>query len=222
MTLDKRLAACACLVPKGACVCDVGTDHGYLPVWLVKEGIAVKACACDIGEGPLSSAVSTINKCGLSHKISTSLSDGLKNVAPDGITHIVIAGMGGETILNIIESSDWPKGCTLILQPMTKLEFMREGLCKTGWEEKITKADIDGKYSYIVSLWKFENNRNIPDKTELVTGGLDLNDSDASEYLRRRISVLQKSAQGKLNSRDKRQEGEKELALAKSLERLLK
>ena len=79
----------------GDFVCDVGTDHGYLPCFMIKENMCKKALACDVAPMPLKSAEEHINREGLSDRIGTVLSDGLDNVHPEGITDVVMAGMGG-------------------------------------------------------------------------------------------------------------------------------
>lgn len=97
--LDKRLKLCADMVSGEGIVCDVGTDHAYLPVELILSGKCEKVIASDINEHPLDAAARTIKKYGVSDKISLVLSDGLENVPLDGVSDIIIAGMGGETII---------------------------------------------------------------------------------------------------------------------------
>ena len=98
MALNARLRAVADFVCGGALVVDVGCDHAILPIELVKENRVKKVIACDIGEGPISSAKKNIEKAELSSVIETRLSDGLKEISPDEVDHIVIAGMGGDLI----------------------------------------------------------------------------------------------------------------------------
>ncbi|MBR6696632.1 MAG: SAM-dependent methyltransferase, partial [Oscillospiraceae bacterium] len=93
--LDERLSLCAKFVTEGGIVCDVGTDHAYLVAHLLMSGKSVSAIACDIADGPLLSARTTIEKNNLSDKAEVIKSDGLDNISPDGITDVVIAGMGG-------------------------------------------------------------------------------------------------------------------------------
>ena len=102
--LDNRLTACAELVGGEGIVCDVGTDHAYLAAELINSGKCSKVIASDINEGPLDSARKTVEKYGITDKVELVLSDGLKNVSLDGVSDIVIAGMGGETIAAIIGS----------------------------------------------------------------------------------------------------------------------
>ena len=220
-SLDKRLAACAELVLPGDVVCDVGTDHGLLPVWLVLHNVANYAVACDINPLPLKSAEENIKKYGLSHKISTVLSDGLKDVPSQDITCVVCAGMGGETISGIVTGCDWVKNCTLILQPMTRIESMRQSLAAEGWREVKTLAVIDGRYAYAVTKWVFDGSPLALSPSELVCGKLDFRHSAGKAYLERQIERLKKSAEGKISSKDKATEGREEMALVTKLEKLL-
>ena len=99
--MDSRLLTCAGLCT-GDVLCDVGTDHGYLPCYMIENGLCSKAYACDIAQGPLDSAIAHINERCLSDRITTVLSDGLDSVEKGDITDVVIAGMGGELIADII------------------------------------------------------------------------------------------------------------------------
>lgn len=134
--MDKRLVTCAKLCT-GDFVCDVGTDHGYLPCFMIKENMCKKALACDVAPMPLRSAEEHINREGLSDRIGTVLSDGLDNVPPEGITDVVMAGMGGELIARLLEKCPWVKnGVNLVLQPMTKWDVLRKWLYDNGFEVK--------------------------------------------------------------------------------------
>lgn len=144
--LDNRLKTCADFVRKGTRVADIGTDHAYLPVWLCKNGITSTAIACDINPLPLESGIKTIEKYGVKNQVTAFLSNGLENVNPDSVDDIVIAGMGGELIRDIINNAKWLKDerYHLILQPMTKAEILREYLYNNGFEistETVTVAD---------------------------------------------------------------------------------
>ena len=103
MELSKRLTAVASLVTEGASVADIGTDHGYIPIYLVKQQIAEKAIALDINRGPLERARLHITGHGLKDRIETRLSDGLANVVPGEVDTMVAAGMGGALIIKILK-----------------------------------------------------------------------------------------------------------------------
>ena len=135
ITLPKRLSAISQLVEKGTLVADIGTDHALLPISLVESGTCECIIASDIAIGPLQSASKNISAHALSDKIKTVLSDGLENVTEFEPKNIIIAGMGGETIRDILAASAYPKASNalLILQPMTHSELLRRYLIENGY-----------------------------------------------------------------------------------------
>lgn len=151
ITLDNRLKACAEFVTGKGTVCDVGTDHAYLPAYLVASGKCSAAVAGDINSGPLEFAEQTLIKYSLTDKIRLVQSDGLENIAPDGISDVVIAGMGGETICDIISRAQWlKKRINLVLQPMTRASHLRRWLYRNGFEIKHEKAIKHERFIYTV------------------------------------------------------------------------
>lgn len=132
--LSNRLAAAADLVPPGAAVIDVGTDHAMLPVWLAQTGRAVRVLAADIRPGPLRSAAALVEKTGTGDRVRLLLTDGLEGLGPaDGDT-VVIAGMGGETMIHILSRAPWTReGVLLILEPQSKKADLRLWLIKNGY-----------------------------------------------------------------------------------------
>ena len=101
--MTPRLMSAAGFVSCGATVVDVGTDHAYIPIWLVKNGVCPGAVAMDINQGPILRAEENIRKFGLETKIRTKLSDGLAALEPNEADTVVIAGMGGILINQILE-----------------------------------------------------------------------------------------------------------------------
>ena len=148
---DRRLLTCAELCAGGRAV-DVGTDHAYLPVYLVEQGICESCIACDINGKPLASARENISRAGLSDRIETLLSDGLDNVPAEGVTDVIIAGMGGELIADIISRAPWLKErkVNLVLQPMTKWDHLRKYLWENGFEVTAELPCREGKFTYSV------------------------------------------------------------------------
>lgn len=136
--LNMRLKTALPFVRDGGCFADIGTDHAYLPIFLVKEGRAERAVASDINEGPLIRARENIKKYGLPDRIKTSLCDGLLGIEDHAPDDIAIFGMGGELIVKIIDDAPWVKNgnIRLILQPMTHPEKLREYLFDEGFEIK--------------------------------------------------------------------------------------
>jgi len=135
MTLSPRLAAIARLIPPGSRVCDVGTDHGRLPVWLAERQICPFIIATDLNPGPLESAKQTALQAGLHRGIAFRLANGLGAVAPQEVDTVVIAGMGGETILGILADAPWLRapGYRLILQPQSKVPELIDALARRGY-----------------------------------------------------------------------------------------
>ena len=121
LELTPRLRRLADWVPPGARLADIGTDHGYLPVWLRLHGRVASAIACDLREGPLARARETGRTWGVDG-VDYRLGNGLAVVSPDEADAVVIAGMGGENIAAILARAPWTAGGkhTLLLQPQTR------------------------------------------------------------------------------------------------------
>ena len=134
---DGRLGRAADFVREGAVVADIGTDHAYLPIYLLLSGKIKFAIASDINRGPLDSAKRNAAKYGLTSKMRFTLANGLDGLPleEDGVSDIVICGMGGELIADIISASEYTKkeSVHLILQPMSYPERLREYLAKSGY-----------------------------------------------------------------------------------------
>lgn len=132
--IDKRMECIANCVRNEAILADIGTDHGKLPIYLVQTGKIKKAIAADINEMPLQKAKDNIRKYGLDSFIDTYLTDGLCGIEKFSPTDVVIAGMGGELIMQILSMQTIEKnGVKYILQPMTKEDSLREYLCENGY-----------------------------------------------------------------------------------------
>lgn len=125
--MSKRIEKIASYVKNGIGVADVGTDHAYLPILLAQRGYIGNIFATDINSGPLKKAENDILRAGLEEKITLLLCDGLDACMPELIDTIVIAGMGGDTIVAILDKAEWcsREDITLILQPVTKPEILR-------------------------------------------------------------------------------------------------
>lgn len=145
--LSKRLETVASFVPTGAVVADIGSDHAYLPCYLVHKGIAARAVAGEVVQGPYDSAVRQVRTEGLTEKITVRLADGLAAVEEtDHVTAITIAGMGGPLIVSILEKHPQAlKNVTrLILQPNIHAKAIREWALAHGWalqDEVILEED---------------------------------------------------------------------------------
>ena len=147
--LSKRMEALACMVSQGNILCDVGCDHGYLPIYLVQKKVVPRAFAMDVAEGPLLAAKTHISQHGLDGLIETRQSDGLEKLVPGEADTILIAGMGGGLVMHILSAN--PKVANavkeLILQPQSELYEVRTFLWENGYQllqEDMVKED--GKY----------------------------------------------------------------------------
>lgn len=157
LALDNRLALCAEFVRDGARVADIGTDHAYLPVWLCRIGKCPCAIASDINPEPLRRGIETIELFNMGDKITTRLCCGLEGIDRSEADDIVIAGMGGELIADILKNCSFAKDSSkhFILQPMTRSEILIKWLCENGYE--ILKRDccVAAKKCYTVLLVKY-------------------------------------------------------------------
>ena len=150
ITLSPRLDAIAALVPNGARIADVGTDHALLPVKLLLSGRCSSAVATELRPGPLSRAKSNAEKYGV-EKIRFILCDGLEEIRPGEVDTVIIAGMGGENIAGILERAPWTNdGVTLLLQPMSRPEELRRFLCSAGFEITSERLVMDSGRIYSV------------------------------------------------------------------------
>lgn len=147
--LTPRLQCVADMTPKTVCVADIGTDHAYLPIYLVLNKKAEKAVACDIRKGPLESATANIKNYGLCDKIRTVLCDGLAGLDDGEVQAAVIAGMGGELVASIINARP-DAADEYILQPMSKISALREILQQNRFKIEEESLALEGEKLYTV------------------------------------------------------------------------
>ena len=150
--LSNRLAAVAEKVPQGATVADIGTDHGYLAVYLVVEGISPSIVATDRAKGPLASAKQLVELLSLSHKIDMRLGDGLAVLKPGEVNTVCIAGMGGMAIIDILKEQPEVVNQTqrFIFQPMRGASNLRKYLVENGFQIIDEDLAIDDGFYYEV------------------------------------------------------------------------
>ena len=149
--LSGRLMACCNFIAPGDRVADIGCDHGYLGIYLLKNGIASAVIASDINECPLQSAVRNSEKFGVRDKMTFCLSDGVRNI-PRDFDALVCAGMGADTMLSILSAAPWlkDKQYRLILQCQSKTPVLRRYLSENGWYIRQEQVLRDGKFLYTV------------------------------------------------------------------------
>ena len=151
--LSDRLSAVAGFVEPGASVVDVGTDHGFLPVYLAQSGLASKIIASDIGIGPLGSARRSAKRYDVMDKITFVASSGLAGIVETDVDTVVIAGLGGETIAGILSDAPWTRfGVRLILQPQSKIGELCGFLRENGYVLRDAKLVRDSGKLYVVLL----------------------------------------------------------------------
>lgn len=202
LILTNRLRTAAELVRCNRKTVDVGTDHGYLPAFLVMNGKTDCAIAADIGVGPLENAKKAINKYGLCDKITTILSNGLEKI-PQDTEEIVIAGMGGTLIAEILGNAEWIKheNIHLVLQPMTHSYDVRKFLCENGFYIDAEKFCTDDGRDYVVISAYYNGECSVKDDFYCYFGNV-VSDSTETErayikrqyfYIRSRFEGLKKS-----------------------------
>lgn len=153
--LSLRLQALYDLVPAGKKFCDVGTDHGWLPMNLVLDKKVPSAIAMDLREGPLNRAKEHIMEAGLEDLIETRLSDGLEQLHPGEAEVALISGMGGSVTLHILQSRREMVDSLeeIILQPQSEIDQVREYLHQEGFlfvDE--TMVEEDHKFYFLMKL----------------------------------------------------------------------
>lgn len=201
--LSQRLHSAAELVRQGAVFADIGTDHAYLPIFLLKEGRISSAYAADINEGPLATAVRNAEESGVAERMKFILTDGIAALSGNGITDYAVCGMGGELIADIIDRA--PHLCDtdlrLILQPMSRQATLRRYLYKNGFsvEREIYSHDA-GKY-YVTLAVKYTGEKRDISLSEAELG-LETPDfaniSCQIDYFKVKIKSLKKKINGKI------------------------
>ncbi|MBE7025912.1 MAG: SAM-dependent methyltransferase [Ruminococcaceae bacterium] len=148
--MTPRLVGIAACVSPGATVIDVGSDHGYVPIYLLKEKIATSALATDVHDGPLDRSRENIDRFGLSASIQTQKADGLVGVDVTDYDTVIIAGMGGMLIAEILQKAPDLAGKKLILQPMTAVVELRKFLLSSGFVITREKIVQEGEKLYAI------------------------------------------------------------------------
>ena len=202
LALQPRLHLLARLVPEGCRLTDVGTDHGYLPVALLQQGRIAAAIASDIGAEPLEHARRTAMQYGVDG-MDFRLCAGLSGVAPEETDVIVIAGMGGETIISILQDAPWTADGRhrLLLQPMTKAAALRRWLADNGYTFTDEHLVEDKGRIYPILCVKGGVFRPLTE-AEALCGVLLADDPLYAAYLTEHITKLRRSAEGLRRSSD--------------------
>lgn len=154
MIIRKRLMAIAELVPPCAKLADIGTDHAYLPAYLIQSGKVLTAIAGEVNEGPYRSACAMIERLGLTKQVTVRFGDGLAVLSPGEADTVIIAGMGGATMVGILSARPEVVACLtqIILQPMAASSAVRRWLTTHMWyiDDEVL-VDDEGKLYEVIS-----------------------------------------------------------------------
>lgn len=205
MNLSPRLLKVADLVRNGVKIVDVGTDHAYLPAYLVMSGRVVSAIACDVADGPLANARDTVNKYRLQDRIELRLSDGLEEISPSEADDICICGMGGELIADIIDGAEWLKSSDkrLILQPMSAVDDLRIYLAQNGFELENEILVNDSGRIYCVMLAAYSGKSITYSPEYPYIGNINCDTQIEIEYVSKQLKRISKHIEMLKNASDK-------------------
>ena len=209
LPISKRLLCCASMVQPGSRVADIGTDHGYLGIYLLQTGAARHVIACDLRKDPLENARRNAKLFGVDGEMELRLSDGLEKILPDEVDTVVMAGMGGDLIQKILSQCPWRKreGLQFILQPQSAGNVLRRWLCEDGFEIQREEPVQDGHFLYTVMDIRQGEPAPLTPGTEyaspaLLASGIPL----VGNYLARVENALQETVRGLTNAEKQRPE----------------
>ena len=226
--LNARLLSAAGFVRQNATLADIGTDHAYLPLFLLDEGRICFAYCCDINEGPLKSARKNAAERARLDKTDFILTDGAAVLADRGITDYAICGMGGELIADIIDRAPHLRdgSLNLILQPMSKQAHLRGYLASHGFEAREESYSYDaGKYYVCMRVEYTGNCRELDPITAEIgcENRQNANNSAQIGYLNTKIAAYSRALEGKrLGGEDVSAEAEMLAALTARLDLITK
>lgn len=226
MNLKGRLKLVADKVPLCGKVCDIGTDHAYIPIYLVLNKVCESAIAGDVRKGPLEAAINNIREYGLEEKIEARLGFGLDVTGENESDVLVIAGMGGELITEIL-SRGFQKAAAaqcIILQPMGAIGEVREWLYENGFDISDEELTAEGEKIYDVMSVRWDGVARELGEINFYVGAklLERNDDLVKKYIRKRVNQLNEILSGirKTNS-DRKELEERYLNILDKLSDLL-
>lgn len=202
--ISPRLLACSDYITPGDRVADIGCDHGYLGIYLLTHEIASKVYAADINPQPLASAVRNAEKFQVQSNISFYLSNGAKNIPHDFDT-LVCAGMGGDTIVSILEGASWLSSGSyrLVLQCQSKTHMLRKYLSENGWSIPREKILRDGRFLYSVMEAVHKPGQNLtPGQWYFSPALLSMPTKESAEYFSQITGGLKRAVEGRKENAD--------------------
>ena len=201
INISPRLLSAADFVRQDAILADIGTDHAYLPLFLLRAGRIERAFCSDVNEGPLDSARANIGAAGYLDRVEFTLADGADALAGKGITDYTICGMGGELIADIIDRADEMRNpaVRLILQPMTRRGALVSYLYKNGFEVLEEAYSKDAGKHYVTLLVAYSGICRDTSELEAEFGRADTSARNSEAklgYLKAKLGVFEKRRNG--------------------------
>lgn len=197
MELKGRLKLIADKTPICNTLCDIGTDHAYLPIYLIMKNICKKAIAADVKKGPILAAQNNVDAYKMSEYIETRLGNGLEPINDNETDVIIIAGMGGILIKDILQRgmNIAKNSKALILQPMNALEILREWLYENGFEIIDEELTNEGEKIYNVISVRWIGELQLIDKFYYYVGLklIEKKDPLLDNYIRKWSNKLKKA-----------------------------
>ena len=203
--LSSRLCACAGLVQPGARVADIGCDHGYLGISLLKNGTAEYVYASDLREKPLQKARENAARFGVAENIEFCLGDGLESIQPGQVDTIIMAGMGGDKIAGILDAAPWVRDekVRLILQPQSSANDLRRWLGQNRFRIEREVLVLDGGFQYAAMLVSYGGGKELTPGEQYCSKQLMESGSELLiSYLDRVIAALARTAEGLQKAND--------------------
>jgi tRNA (adenine22-N1)-methyltransferase len=201
MELGNRLKLIVQKIPKCITLADIGTDHAYIPIHAVKNRLCERAIASDIKKGPVKIADRNIRSHGLAEKVETRLGKGLEKIQPNELDVVVIAGMGGNLIQEILENDmdKAQKTTLLILQPMTAVDVLRKWLYENGFDiiDEALAEEEEKMYNVICAKWT--GKAIFLEHFDYYIGKEIIKSSDPllAKYLQKKLNLITKIINGK-------------------------
>ena len=194
--LSRRLKQCASLVNSDSMV-DIGTDHAKLPIWMIKNQLIKYSLASDITEFSVRRSLNNIRKYNLEDRIKVILSDGFTNIDENFSNFVVIAGLGGESISNILKNCWWKnkKDKKFILQPSKSDSYLRSFLSQNGFHIESEFVVNDHNYSYTTILSRYSGKFYNFDEIYHFIGKI-VPCKDNSDYIKKQIRYVEKILEG--------------------------
>lgn len=204
--LGARLLSAAMQVRRGHVAADIGCDHGKLAVFLAKRGLCPRVIAVDSRPLPLARAVAAARRAGVADRVDCRLGDGLQPLSPGEATDIVIAGLSGETIVQILAAAPWvaAENIRLLLVPTARAERLRAWLCESGFALTREQAVIENHRPYTVMTADYTGEEYCPTPLFCEVGVLQHDHSAAAQQIKeRRAAYLRSRLQAPLDEAER-------------------